>query len=686
MLSFFAATINIAVLWFNTTVTVPLNEPFEPYKYVPEVQLEMNGSYIEDPEMFMEYEVNHTTFRVIRTSVIGEYRVVYRAHFPSYHITSDQAIIFKVAESIPPTIEVDDIEINVGAKLPDLKEYINYYDNYTIKEKLKLYIDSTAVNVNAVGSYPVKYRVVDESNNETEVVKNLLVVDRTAPVIKELKAIQVEIGKRIDFRTFYQITDNYDQVLDVDFDDSYINYDEPGLYNLVITANDQSGNTSRKQSKVLVIDNTKPELKLKTSEITIGYNESLSITELKKYIDSVSDNYSILTIDDVRITTNLDTSKLGKYEVIYEVTDEATLVTTEKLIVNVVDNLSPELKVIKPLEVILGTLEPYLLDYIEISDNHDRSQDITLSSTGKVDTSKVGEYRVIVTLKDKSKNESLYPLVFRVKDITAPNITQLEDIVVNNFLKPNYKDFFKVTDNFDKEIEVTYEDENIDYEKIGTYELIVSAIDNSGNNSRFRTTIHVVDDEAPTIVLTSKEVFVSYDDEIDLYSYIESINDNYQENLSFEDVKIDSNLIKGVVGRYVIDYTLMDLSKNITTERLIIVLNDYIAPIINVKHIELKKNDVFDYTIYATATDNYDGDITDQIRFNPNYIPTNIPGTYEAIYYVHDSSGNYTEQRILVFVLDEVETTNYVIYVTVGVVISAIFVTYYLFSKRKVKF
>ncbi|VEU82856.1 immunoglobulin-like domain-containing protein [Acholeplasma hippikon] len=682
MLSFLLQTVNVAVLWLNTVVVVPMNEPIEDFKYIPEAKLQMGEQFVEDPDFYMEYEVEYSTFRVIRTNIVGDYRVVYRAHFPTYHFTSDQEIIFRVVENEPPMIEVDDVELPVGSKLPDLKSYVTYYDNYSPQSKVALTIDSSRVNMNQIGSYPVIYKATDESYNETTITKNVIVVDNIAPTIKENKTIEVNIDESIDFSKYYTITDNYDQMVDVVYDDSLVDYSFEGVYPITITATDQSHNSSKRQSKVTVVDNTKLEIKLKYKEITINYQTELNEKELLSYVQ----NASALNTNDIKITSYVDSTTLGTYEVYYEITNKKRSVTTEILKVHVKDIKKPTLEIIRPLQIELNKLEPYILDYIYVTDNYDNSLDIMVTTQGKVDTSKVGDYRIMVTLKDTSKNEVTYPLVFSVKDLTKPKILQIKEIVVTDFIRPDLQSFFKITDNYDKDLDFEFDESYIDYETVGSYPLIVKATDQSQNEQVYETILKVKDIIAPELVLMNTEVFVSYDEDFDLYDYIESVTDNYDFELNKYHVTIETNIKENKLGRYYVDYTAKDTAGNQSKERLYLTIGDTISPNIEISYIEVKKNEVFDYKKYARATDNYDGDLTNELSFSPNYIPTNTVGTYEGLYYVHDSSGNYAEQRILINVIDNQTKSNYVIYFIAGGAGLTIFAIYYLFNKRKVKF
>ena len=86
-----------------------------------------------------------------------------------------------------------------------------------------------------------------------------------------------------------------------------------------------------------VIDTIAPTITLSAPEIEIASDSKFDATS---YIIEVSDNYDELTIDNVEIENNVDTEKLGDYEVIYTLTDSNNNTSSVTLIVHVVDLLS----------------------------------------------------------------------------------------------------------------------------------------------------------------------------------------------------------------------------------------------------------------------------------------------------------------------------------------------------------
>lgn len=80
-----------------------------------------------------------------------------------------------VKDITPPTINgASDMKIYVG-EFPAYRTNISLSDDFDSKDQISLVIDSSKVNVNEPGVYPVKYTATDSSGNYTQVTINLTV-------------------------------------------------------------------------------------------------------------------------------------------------------------------------------------------------------------------------------------------------------------------------------------------------------------------------------------------------------------------------------------------------------------------------------------------------------------------------------------------------------------------------------
>lgn len=132
----------------------------------------------------------------------------------------------------------------------------------------------------------------------------------------------------------------------------------------------------------------------------------------------------------------------------------------------------------------------------------------------------------------------------------------------------------------------------------------------------------------------------------DVSSRIQVVSDSYSAN-------------KETIGEYSIEYSVSDLSGNITTFTIAVKVVDITKPMIsgpssivlsypNVLTIEAIKNQL-------NASDNVDGDISNQIMLvEENYLlNSSILGIYELVFKVTDSSNNISFVTVEIEVIDE---------------------------------
>jgi len=148
-----------------------------------------------------------------------------------------------------------------------------------------------------------------------------------------------------------------------------------------------------------------------------------------KVIDDNVDISSLVKID----SSNLDVSKIGEYKVKYELDVDGNIEYIYRDVI-VIDKKAPklELRGSDIVYVIVGS-SYYEEGYI-VSDNYDTDLDDNVSITGKVDTSKIGEYELIYSVSDSSGNKTSVTrkIVVKEPEIILAN-TDGNRIVLNKY-------------------------------------------------------------------------------------------------------------------------------------------------------------------------------------------------------------------------------------------------------------
>ena len=235
--------------------------------------------------------------------------------------------------------------------------------------------------------------------------------------------------------------------------------------------------------------------------IILNGGHEIDINYKQEYVEKGYTAMFILknVTDKVIVKNDVDTSKLGKYKVTYEL-KLGNFKIKEVRTVNVVDKENPTIELLGDNHACPG--KEYKEQGHKAYDNHDG--DIT----NKVKT-RVNKDKVTYVVRDLSSNKTSITRSIIYKDIEAPSFTfnggEVIDIPLNNdFNDPGVV----VNDNCDTDIK--YETKgNIDTSKLGTYKITYIAKDKAGNENKIERTVNVVDGGHKGI---GKNIYLTFDD------------------------------------------------------------------------------------------------------------------------------------------------------------------------------
>lgn len=208
-----------------------------------------------------------------------------------------------------PYFEIVNIESNIGTKyVPVVKGYTALFD---FSNKIKINTDN--VDVNKIGKYKVgaSIEILSFTIRKDFYVS---IVDKEKPII-ELSGDNpsyVCSGKNY-VEEGYLVNDNYDgditnNIVITELDDS-----------ILYTIKDSSGNESMLERKLVIGDKESPTINLSGDSIINMYLG-------ERYYEpgySASDNCDGDITAGVVVTGSVDTSKIGSYNIKYEITDSA---------------------------------------------------------------------------------------------------------------------------------------------------------------------------------------------------------------------------------------------------------------------------------------------------------------------------------------------------------------------------
>ena len=356
-----------------------------------------------------------------------------------------------------------------------------------------------------------------------------------------------------------------------------------GVYSVKYYVVDYSGNVSDTLIRTVIVElnSTGPSITLKGgSTITIDPKQPF-VDEGAIALDNVGNDIS----QNIITTSNLNENLIGTYTKRYSITDAFNFTKFVERTIVVKDTTRP---------VITPKQNPYLhqvrtlfqpLQAIEVSDNYNLKNELNASFVGQVNENLLGTYFVVYDLKDESNNSAnQVRLQVNVTDKIKPTITVGKNplyVEVNEAFAENDiilgDNYWPVSTLFRSQVS------NVRIDSLGTYEIVYTVTDGSGNSESVTRTVIVRDTKAPTIKLIGSstvnlERFKVYQDAGVL------LFDNYYSDSKMRPyLTISSNLpvnsngeyFGDVKGLFTVQYKVRDLSNNtsITVSRSINVVN-----------------------------------------------------------------------------------------------------------------
>ena len=220
-------------------VSVYSGQPLKPEDFVTDITdaTAVTVSWKPEPNLTVEAQ---TLMTIILTDAAGnqsEYEAVLSVF---------------VDNGVPQLTGVDAIFTYIGTE-PDYLDGVTAMDDRDVA--LEIIVDSSKVDLNAVGTYDITYSVTDAAGNTTSVPTTVTVTDdNTAPTIQGVHDLSLYLGSAVSYRSGVVVTDDKDPSPKLDIDSSQVDLSNPGTYPLVYTARDMTGNETRLEVTVTVAE------------------------------------------------------------------------------------------------------------------------------------------------------------------------------------------------------------------------------------------------------------------------------------------------------------------------------------------------------------------------------------------------------------------------------------------------
>lgn len=171
----------------------------------------------------------------VDTSKTGTYPVTLKCRSQSKTIT------YEVVDTTPPELTVKSIETDTKQEVKP-KQFVK-----ECKDASQVTFSFKEEPTKKSGKQTVVIVAADAHNNTTEQEAELTrIEDKTAPKISGTKDINIRPGETVNWQTGVEVEDDMDSKPEITVDDSKVDYNTPGEYEVIYVATDISGNESSK--------------------------------------------------------------------------------------------------------------------------------------------------------------------------------------------------------------------------------------------------------------------------------------------------------------------------------------------------------------------------------------------------------------------------------------------------------
>ena len=289
-------------------------------------------------------------------TIIGEYEVIFQVTDSALN-TSSFCVIVEVFDKTPPVIQGSDfhqIKETVLKPISYFQGFLIASDNYDqdITSQINVFSENYTDNYHIQGIYEIIYEVIDSSDNRTEFVVTVEVIDGIPPVFYGPETITKPNNVTM---TLYAIVSEFTAVDNNDGEvtnliiienDHYSKYqNKVGTWYIEISCCDSTGNISYHTIYIHVLDETKPIFLYDTRTITIDLSENrLEVFDMIKVLiktNAISEEAIVEVLTD-DYTDNKNTP--GTYKIVLGV-DEAEFEIEVRVIEGLYEQLQDNGKV-----------------------------------------------------------------------------------------------------------------------------------------------------------------------------------------------------------------------------------------------------------------------------------------------------------------------------------------------------
>ena len=206
------------------------------------------GSDTFDPQMFL---VETSDLPVTLLTEITNEQLKTPGSYPITLSWQDRSfeVTLLVADTTAP--EATAVAISALLNAPDPAELVT--DIVDFSQVTVTYVDQP--DMSRAGTFPITVRLTDAYGNHKDITSELtVIIDNQEPVIAGVKSMVVYLGDAAAYRAGVTVSDDLDPAPKLTIDSSNVSLDKVGTYTVVYTAKDASGNTTKVETTIRVME------------------------------------------------------------------------------------------------------------------------------------------------------------------------------------------------------------------------------------------------------------------------------------------------------------------------------------------------------------------------------------------------------------------------------------------------
>ena len=365
-----------------------------------------------------------------------------------------------------------DVTVELGTETVSLLEFMTEYANVN---KVGFVTDPSAIDLNLLG----RQELVLRHGSKQETVY-LTVEDTTAPEVV-FQDVHADLTDVLTAGDFVESASDLSGPVTVAFVQGLTQPESYGQAVADIVVRDSSGNETRGQCQIFYV--------WMKASYNLELGDTLEKSDILMNPEKDGDLLDQLALDQI------NAGGIGTY----------TLTSTED---GLTCTCQVTVKDTTPPELVLQDVTIYLNGWADkdsfIESVSDVSGDVTTRLLTQLNRDEYGTQTVTIEAEDVNGNVVTKEAALHVvHDTTAPVISGVSSMKVEKNSTPDYLDGVSAYDGKDGYVEVTYDDSKVDLTAAGTYYVVYSATDKSGNTATYRRKVEVQHDAADTTALVN---------------------------------------------------------------------------------------------------------------------------------------------------------------------------------------